>query len=91
VAAAVDAESRLRLFHIRRSFGDVTVAPDVQNLRTVALAPDNQIIAVSVSRPEARVWRIRRERIDERLPGVDETGNASVQATPAFGGRSGDR
>jgi len=91
VAAAVDAESRLRLFHIRRSFGDVTVAPDVQNLRTVALAPDNQIIAVSVSRPEARVWRIRQERIDERLPGVDETGNASVQATPAFGGRSGDR
>lgn len=87
VAAAVDTESRLRLFHIRRSFGDVMVAPDVENLRTVALAPDNQIIAVSVSEPEVRVWRIRQERIDERLPSVDEGGGASVQETRAFGGR----
>jgi len=88
VAVAVDGESRLRLFHIGGSFGGVVVSPDVDNLRTVTIAPDHQIFAMGVSRLEARVWRIRQERIGERLPHIDQESKAPAGRARAFGGRS---
>ena len=70
VAVAVDKESSLRIFNIRQSFGSATLEPAVDDIRTVTITPDRQIFALSVQEPDVRVWRIRQEKVEKKVPGV---------------------
>lgn len=74
VAAALDIEDRLSIFHVRGSFEEIAIEPAVECLRVVAIAPGRQLIAISADEPDIRIWRIRQETLAERVPGFQNVG-----------------
>lgn len=74
VAAALDVEDRLSIFHLRDSFDEIEIEPAVECLRTITIAPGRQLMAISADEPDIRIWRIRQETLAERVPGFQQVG-----------------
>lgn len=70
VAAVADASGRVYLFDMGESLGRVTVETDVADIRSLAIAPDGQVVALSVEGATMRAWRLRRESFRPLGPSI---------------------
>lgn len=85
VAAVADAAGRVYLFDMGESLGRVTVDTDISNIRSLAIASDGQVVALSVEGAALRAWRLRRESFRPLGPSIRSL------AGPARDGGEGNR